>query len=184
VGIWGPSRAARFAARLARLRLRLLRRVERLLQRFLQRAAVHPGLAQCACRLALRLGDGARGALHRLGHVLRRLALGAQHLRPGLAQVVARGLQLLQGTSQLLAPHRVLRVLVHLLHDAARQVDRPLREGEVDLALDGTVLLRRGAALVEPDEMEGRGEDRQPDGQQQAAPEEGPPRRAMQQAGE
>jgi hypothetical protein len=59
-----------------------------------------------------------------------------------------------------------------------------LREGGVDLALDGAVLLGCRAGLLELDEMQRRGEDRERDEEPEAASEEGPPGGAVEEVGD
>src|SRR5206468_3376894 len=103
---------------------------------------------------------------------------------PGLAQALARLLDLGERAIQLLAANRIARVVAHLLHDAAGDLDRALGEGGIDLALDGAVLLGSRAALLQAHEVERRDDEGERDEQHEAAGEQRPPGSLVQQRGD
>ena len=113
-----------------------------------------------------------------------RLALGAQGLAAGIANLGAGAVELVERVVELLATSRVRGGAAHGEDGAAREFHRAFGEGVVDLALDGLALLGRGAFLVVLDEVEGRDEDRQRDDDGEAAEDERPPGRAVEEVGE
>jgi hypothetical protein len=175
---------ARVGGRAPGFFLRFLRRLEGFLERLPHAFVVDTRFLQRFRRLALRFLDRSGGFLHRLGRVLRGLALGAQHLDARLSQVGARVVDLFERPLQLLAPRRVLGAVAHLLHDAAREVDGAFGERSIDLALDGAIFLGRLPGLVQVHEVDRRREDGQAHEQDQAPSEEEPPGRAVQEIGD